>query len=135
MTNQPLHLFVLNRGSIQFPRYLIGNDHRWFWTGSGWTGIESNAVLFTDWNTVATEVQKLLLDHQVAGSTSIRSFVAPINLRLVGGDDCSLDHVRAWAFAAARLLMDHPVDGIGPGSNSLVISSINWDQLKEETGQ
>lgn len=131
MNNQPLHLSVLNRGNIQFPRYLIGNDHRWFWTGSGWTGIESEAVLFTDWNTVATEVQKLLLDHQVAESSSIRSFVAPINLQLVGGEHCSVDHVKAWAFGAARLLMDHPVDGAGPGSNSLVISSINWDQLRE----
>lgn len=131
MTKQPLHLSVLNRGSIQFPRYLIGNDHRWFWTGSGWTGTKSEAVLFTDWNTVANEVQKLLLDHRSAESSSIRSFVAPINLRLVGGDHCSLSDVRAWAFGAARLLMDHPVSGIGPGSDSLVINSINWDRLKE----
>ncbi|WP_442508355.1 hypothetical protein SH528x_007324 [Novipirellula sp. SH528] len=131
MSNPPLHLSVLNRGSIQFPRYLIGNDHRWFWTGSGWTGTESEAVLFTDWNIVATEVQKLLLDHRIAESTSIRTFVAPIKLRLVGGDHCSLSDVRAWAFGAARLLMDHPVDTVGPGSNSLVISSINWDRLKE----
>lgn len=131
MTKQPLHLSVLNRGNIQFPRYLIGNDHRWFWTGSSWTGIESDAVLFTDWNAVATEVQKLLLDHRIAESSSIRSFVAPINLRLVGGDQCSVTDLGAWAFGAARLLMDHPVDGVGPGSNSLVISSINWDQLKE----
>ena len=131
MTKQPLHLSVLNRGSIQFPRYLIGNGHLWFWTGLGWTGIESDAVLFTDWNTVATEVQKLLLDHRTTESAAIRTFVAPINLRLVGDDACSIQDMRGWAFAAARLLMDHPVSGIGPGSDSLVISSINWDQLKE----
>lgn len=130
MTNHPLHLSVLNRGSISFPRYLIGNDHLWFWTGSGWTGVESDAVLFTDWNVVATEVQKLLLDHRITESSSIRSFVAPIKLRLVGSDNCSLADLSSWAFGAARLLMDHPVDGCGLGS-SLVISSINWDQLRE----
>lgn len=78
MSNNSLHLSVLNRGTIQFPRYLIGNDFRWFYTGSGWTGIESKAALFTDWNMVATEVQKLLLEHQVSASSAIRTFVAPI---------------------------------------------------------
>jgi hypothetical protein len=131
MSNNPLHLSVLNRGTIQFPRYLIGNDYRWFWTGSGWTGIEKKAVLFTDWNTVAKEVQKLLLEHQVSESAAIRNFVAPIQLRLVGGIECTAEDVRAWAFCAARLLMDHPANGVGPGSNSLIISSINWDELKE----
>ncbi len=94
-------------------------------------GIEKQAVLFTDWNTVATEVQKLLLEHQVSESSSIRTFVAPIQLRLVGGIECTAEDVRAWAFAAARLLMDNPANGVGPGSNSLVISSINWDELRE----
>ncbi|APZ93361.1 hypothetical protein [Fuerstiella marisgermanici] len=131
MTKQPLHLSVLNRGSIQFPRYLIGNDHRWFWTGFDWTDTESNAQLFTDWNEVASEVQKLLLQNRIAEPSSIRSFVAPIKLRLVGGDHCSVADLSAWAFSAARLLMDHPADSVGPGSNSLVISSIEWDQLSE----
>lgn len=131
MTNQPLHLSVLNRGSIRFPRYLIGNDHRWFWTGSGWAGLEADALLFTDWNAAATEVQKLLLQHRVTEASTIRTFVAPIKLRLVGGDDCSLEDLSFWAFAASRLLMDHPVDGAGLSSDSLVISSINWDELRE----
>lgn len=105
MTNRPLHLSVLNRGGIEFPRYLIGKDHRWFWTASGWTGTESEAQLFTDWNVVATEVQKLLLDHRIAESSSIRSFVAPIKLRIVGGGRCFLADLSSWAFGATRLLM------------------------------
>lgn len=131
MSNQPLHLSVLNRGDIRFPRYLIGNDHRWFWTGAGWTGVESEGVLFTDWNAAAIEVQKLLLQHRVTEASTIRTFVAPIKLRLVGGDDCSIDDIKSWAFAAARFLMDHPIDAAGPSSDSLVISSSNWDELKE----
>ena len=124
-----LVLSLVSTGTPQHPRFMISDSSDKFWTGTDWTEHESDGCLFASVNDAGRAIQEILLAEY--GQKPMRRFVAPVCVDLYSETDVPLDQIRDWLVRVARLTVDAEQHGNGPVEESLGLTMIDWNKLRE----
>ena len=129
MNPTPPILSLIQKGTEQFPRYIIGKGDGFrnpvYWNAdlNEWTEDEASATTYAD-------IQRLLWDHYALLMESVKDYekhcyVAPIYLEIYG-DKPDLNKLREWLEKAVRIVVNTPEHGDGPdGSVGVVIADFS----------
>ena len=121
-----LVLSLIPIGHPDHPRFLIANQNKQFWTGTGWSDVEDHGLLFADEREIGNVATKILTAH--CGDKKVFRFTVPVEIEIRSDEPPSIEVVRAWLMRAVRLYVDYHqgqlVDGVG-------LVSLNLLGLKE----
>ncbi|MCZ2342655.1 MAG: hypothetical protein LC104_12825 [Bacteroidales bacterium] len=123
-------LSIIKKGSRGFPRVIVakGDEFRnpLYWTGSGWSAAEAEAMVFANANDASWVCHDVLM--LAVSNRPIHRFVAPIYIELYG-DKPKLADLKQWLERAMRIVVDTPKHGLGPkGTVGFVIADV--DEMK-----
>lgn len=127
MSNQRLPiLHVVQVGNNDFHRYQITDEQEHRWDGEQFNS--ENGVLFADHNVAATEVQEILKKN-FEGVKAVK-YVVPLYVEVFSNEPVHLNDVAEYLSKASRLYLNTTDHTNGP-NNSLVLSSIEWNGIKQ----
>jgi hypothetical protein len=128
---RPIILSVHPVGSPEYQQFGISDEWlRWYDGDGGWTEDQSRAALYAASNDACVEVQRLLLlDY---AQLPHKRYRAPVYLDLFCDHEIPEIEIKRWLHRVAKLLIDSPSHGNGPGvDGSLGLCRIEWSELKE----
>jgi hypothetical protein len=130
MSDEIPMLSIIKKGSRGFPRVIVakGDEFRnpLYWTGSGWSAAEAEAMVFANANDASWVCHDVLM--LAVSNRPIHRFVAPIYIELYG-DKPKLADLKQWLERAMRIVVDTPKHGLGPkGTVGFVIADV--DEMK-----
>jgi hypothetical protein len=115
MSDEIPMLSIIKKGSRSFPRVIVAKGDEFknplYWTGSGWSAAEAEAMVFVNANDASWVCHDVLM-LAVSNRPSYR-FVTPIYIELYG-DKPPLADLRRWLERAMRIVVDSPKHGLGP---------------------
>jgi hypothetical protein len=119
-------LSIIKKGSATFPRVIVAKGdefrNRAYWTGSGWSAEETEALVFANANDASWVCHDVLMES--VSDLPVHRFVAPIYIELYG-DKPKLADLRQWLERAMRIVVDSPRHGLGPkGTVGLIIADV-----------
>ena len=119
-------LSIIKKGSATFPRVIVAKSDEFrnplYWTGSGWSPEETEAMVFADANDASWVCHDVLM--LAVSNRPIHRFVAPIYIELYG-DKPRLADLRQWLERAIRIVVDTPKHGLGPkGTVGVIIADV-----------
>ena len=111
-------------GRPEFPRWVIRDSHRRFFTGAYWTPDRKQALLFANRSLAETECSKIQADN------TPQMFDAKVHLliEVQGNASLSLDEIKDYLSQHARLEIDGDEDS--PCSFVSVHTVIDWNSLQ-----
>ena len=111
-------------GRPEFPRWVIRDSHRRFFTGAYWTPDRKQALLFANRSLAETECSKIQADN------TPQMLEAKVNLliEVQGNASLSLDEIKDYLSQHARLEIDGDEDS--PCSFVSVHTVIDWNSLQ-----
>jgi len=123
-------LSIIKKGSATFPRVIVAKSDEFrnplYWTGSGWSAEEDEAMVFANANDASWVCHDVLM--LAVSNRPIHRFVAPIYIELYG-DKPKLTDLKRWLERAMRIVVDTPKHGLGPkGTVGFIIADV--DELK-----
>lgn len=126
MSNEIPLLSIIKKGSATFPRVIVakGDEFRnpLYWTGSGWSAEEDEAMVFANANDASWVCHDVLM--LAVSNRPIHRFVAPIYIELYG-DKPKLTDLKRWLERAMRIVVDTPKQGLGPkGTAGVIIADV-----------
>ena len=124
-----LILSLVATGTPEHPRFLIADPNENFWTGEDWSDEETDGCLFASVNDAGQTVQEILLAQH--GDKPMRRFVAPVYVDVFSDTNLTQDQIKEWLVKVARLTMDAEAHGNGPVDDSLGLTLIDWNKLRE----
>lgn len=106
---------IVKKGSEKFPRCIIAKADEYknpiYWTGSGWTAKEAEALVFADVNEACWVHHDMMLER--LQDRPVHRYVAPLYIEL-HGEKPKLSDVREWLEKAVRIVVNSPEHGLGP---------------------
>ena len=115
MSSEIPMLSIIRKGSKNFPRVVIAKCDAFrnpiYWTGSGWSEDETEAMVFANANDASWVCHDVLM--QAVSNRPVHRFIAPIFLEIYG-DKPKLADLRNWLEKAVRIVVDTPKHGLGP---------------------
>lgn len=129
-----MNLGVRVIGSEKFKRYKIVRDHdgvEEFWTGNGWS--REGGLLYHSERDLAPDYERLE-EEQTAGLPE-RLFVASVVIRVRSAQPFSLQSLKEYLSAAARLHLDTEEHGKGPVDGSTTFVEVVWNDTREVSPQ
>ncbi|MEZ5949127.1 MAG: hypothetical protein R3C12_07920 [Planctomycetaceae bacterium] len=115
MSDMPPIFSLIKRGCDKFPRFVIAKCDAFrnpiYWTGSGWSEDETEAMVFANANDASWVCHDVLM--QAVSNRPVHRFIAPIFLEIYG-DKPKLADLRNWLEKAVRIVVDTPKHGLGP---------------------
>lgn len=125
-----MFIFVHQLGSPDFPRYIISNTEGCFWDGEVWITEQSQALLYTDYHQICTDVEKLQIQRYLDKPES--RFSVPMEITLKSDKPATLEEIKKWMFKNLRIqLALDAQDSPGPSSDSLFLIQVDWNKLWE----
>jgi hypothetical protein len=115
-------------GTQQHLRYAVIDMTGRFWTGSGWSSRQRDAVLFACHSDAGHAAQRILLKH-FRRSPVYQQFVVPLEMRVFADTEVSPEELKAFAKKAVKLSALYPHHGTGPTPTSLVLPRLNWGRM------
>ena len=118
-------------GTAAHKRYMIVRDNGGVeerWNGKGWS--PARGVLYYTEQDMARDYEKLQIEQ--VSHLPERVFIAPVVIRVRAERDFTLQQLKEYLFAAARLHLDHE-NGQGPVPGSVVFLDIEWNEAMEIT--
>ena len=129
MDNERLPILRVVQIGNEFERYVIQDQRERVWTGNDFDS--HGAAVFAHHHHVATEAQTIL-KKSFEGLEPQRYFVPLLVEVYSHAGSVPLDQIAQYLSRAARLFMNTPEFGNGPG-DSLVLSRIEWQQIESGT--
>lgn len=119
-------LSIIKKGSATFPRVIVAKSDEFrnpaYWTGSGWSAEEDEAMVFANANDASWVCHDVLM--LAVSNRPIHRFVAPIYIELYG-DKPKLTDLKRWLERAMRIVVDTPKQGLGPkGTAGVIIADV-----------
>lgn len=125
MSNEIPMLSIIQRGSEDFPRYVVAKADAFrnpvYWNAGTrlWLEDEEKATVFADITQACWEHHDLLME--AVGDRPCHRYVTPLYIEIYG-DKPKLVDLRTWLEKAVRIVVDVPKHGIGPtGSVGILI--------------
>lgn len=126
MSDEIPMLSIIKKGSRGFPRVIVakGDEFRnpLYWTGSGWSAAEAEAMVFANANDASWVCHDVLM--LAVSNRPIHRFVAPIYIEIYG-EKPKLAALKQWLERAMRIVVDSPKHGLGPkGTVGVIIADV-----------
>lgn len=126
MSDEIPMLSIIKKGSTKFPRVIVAKSDEFrnplYWTGSGWSAAEAEAMVFANANDASWVCHDVLM--LAVSNRPIHRFVAPIYIELYG-DKPKLADLKQWLEQAMRIVVDSPMHGLGPkGTVGVIIADV-----------
>lgn len=123
-------LSIIKKGSATFPRVIVAKGDEFrnpaYWTGSGWSAEEDEAMVFANANDASWVCHDVLLE--TVGNRPCHRYLVPLIVELYG-DKPKLADLSQWLERAMRIVVDTPKHGLGPkGTVGFVIADV--DEMK-----
>ncbi len=123
-------LSIIKKGSATFPRVIVARSDEFrnplYWTGSGWSAEEDDAMVFANANDASWVCHDVLM--QAVSNRPVHRFVVPVHLEIYG-EKPKLTDLRKWLERAMRIVVDSPKHGLGPnGTVGVIIADV--DEMK-----
>lgn len=116
--NRPTIVSCCNR---KWPRYLIKDRKRGYWTGKNWTHVARDAQLYCKYQHAIKDLANLELKKPTA------EYKTSVNVDVFSDKPIDLDKLKDYLAEQAKLVLEKPApDG------ATVHVRINWDNLAEE---
>ena len=125
-----LYLSVVEGGVPAHPRYRVADGLGRFWTGTGWSNRQHDAVVFESNQQASFECQQLMMTDFM--DARVRRFRAPVYVDVFCDEGFTSEQLRTWLARAARLSVDYRGAGSGPLDGSLGVLQIEWGQIEEQ---
>lgn len=127
MSDEIPMLSIIKKGSAKFPRVIVakGDEFRnpLYWTGSGWSAEEDDAMVFANANDASWVCHDVLMES--VGDRPVHRFIAPIYIEIYG-EKPRLPDLRQWLERAMRIVVDTPKHGLGPkGTVGVIIADVD----------
>jgi hypothetical protein len=127
---QPVIPVVLAWGTPQHLRYVVYDTDGRFWTGSGWSSRQRDAVLFADHSDAGYAAQRILLKH-FRSSPVFQVFSVPLEMQVYSDTEIGPAELKDFAKKAVKLGALYADHGTGPRPDSLVLPRLNWRKLTQ----
>lgn len=119
-------LSIIKKGSATFPRVIVAKSDEFrnpaYWTGSGWSAEEAEAMVFANANDASWVCHDVLLE--TVGNRPCHHYLVPLIVELYG-DKPKLADLRQWLERAMRIVVDSPKHGYGPkGTVGVIIADV-----------
>jgi hypothetical protein len=113
---------------------MVGDQFNRMWTGEDWTLEESEGLMYANSNEACIQVQKLLMLEYM--QLPHKRYRAPVYIDLFCDHAVPEIEIKRWLHKVAKLLIDSPTHGNGPGpEGSLGLCRIEWSELEEVTSE
>ena len=130
MDRRPIFLSLHDMGTPEYPRWVISDCFLRFWTGTGWSATQREALLYTDANEACAEMQRLLMLEY--GNKPHTRYIAPVIVDVYSDKPVRKRDLQLWLSRSCRLLVNPPgKKSHGPMENSLGLVNIQWAELDE----
>ncbi len=126
----PVIPVVLAWGTPQHLRYVITDTSGRFWTGSGWSSRQRDAVLYAGHSDAGYAAQRILLQH-FRRSPVFQVFSVPLEMQVFSDVEISSDDFKQFAKKLVKLGALYADHGTGPTPGSLVLPRLNWRRLTQ----
>lgn len=126
---QQLPILTVVQTSDQFERFYIQDEKDRFWTGSEFQSGPQRPTLYADDFEVCSTVHRILKGY-FPDVEPVR-YVVPMVVEVFSHEPVHVSDIAQYLSGAARLQMDLPKHGNGPGS-SLVLPRIDWHRIERE---
>lgn len=119
-------LSIIKKGSAKFPRVIVAKSDEFrnplYWTGSGWSAEETEAMVYANANDASWVCHNVLLE--TVGNRPCHRYLVPLIVELYG-DKPKLADLRQWLERAMRIVVDTPKHGLGPkGTVGVIIADV-----------
>lgn len=108
-------LSIIKKGSATFPRVIVAKSDEFrnplYWTGSGWSAAEAEAMVFVNANDASWVCHDVLMES--VNDLPVHRFIVPIYIEIYG-EKPKLTDLRKWLEKAVRIVVDTPKHGLGP---------------------
>lgn len=126
MSDEIPMLSIIKKGSRGFPRVIVakGDEFRnpLYWTGSGWSAAEAEAMVFANANDASWVCHDVLMES--VSDLPVHRFILPIYIEIYG-EKPPLADLRQWLERAMRIVVDTPKHGLGPkGTVGVIIADV-----------
>ncbi len=121
-------VFLENRGTIAFPRYVITESGRSLWTGRRWGARGQRPLLFADVEEAARAAQLLLL-KEYEDAACIERYVVAIYVEVKSKAGIAPDDLKRWLRKAMSVTVANGNFGNGPTDDSLVLAHVDWGEF------
>jgi len=121
---------VLAWGSPHHLRYVVSDTSGRFWTGSGWSSRQRDAVLFADHSDAGNAAQRILLRH-FRRSPVFQVFSVPLEMQVFSDAEIGSDELKDFAKKLVKVGALYANHGTGPTPGSLVLPRLNWRKLTQ----
>ena len=115
MSDEIPMLSIIKKGSATFPRVIVAKGDQFrnplYWTGSGWSAEEDDAMVFANANDASWVCHDVLMES--VSDLPVHRFIAPIYIEIYG-EKPPLAALRQWLERAMRIVVDSPRHGLGP---------------------
>ena len=117
-------------GTKQHLRYAVTDTSGRFWTGSGWTTRQRDALLYSGHHDAALAARNILL-RQFRRHTVFQQFVVPLEMQVFADAEVTPGELKDFAKKAVKLSALYADHGTGPRPGSLVLPRLNWRKLTQ----
>ena len=126
MSSEIPMLSIIRKGSKNFPRVIVAKSDEFrnplYWTGSGWSAEEDEAMVFANANDASWACHDVLM--QAVSNRPRHRYLVPLIVELYG-DKPKLADLRQWLERAMRIVVDSPKHGLGPkGTVGVIIADV-----------
>lgn len=104
--------------------FLRDGNNYWNDIAATWSTNPKDATLFADASKISDKQRELML--QIPGE--VQNFVAPLFVEVKDSERVDLASLKAWLAQAVQVWMNSTY-GTGPSDDSMVMLSLNWDEL------
>ncbi len=130
MSNKIPLLSIIKKGSRNFPRLIVAKCDEFrnpiYWTGSGWSAAEADAMVFANANDASWVCHDVLMES--VSDRPVHRFIVPLIVE-VHGEKPPMADLRRWLEKAMRIVVDSPKHGHGPkGTVGFIIADV--DEMK-----
>ncbi len=126
-------VFVENRGTPAFPRYIVTESSGRVWTGLRWGTRAQRPVLFADVEEAA-KVAQVLLQSEYKDASYVERHVVPIYIEVRSKKGIAPDDVKRWLRQAMSVTVAYGDVGNGPTDDSLVLLHVDWSEFFQVSG-
>jgi len=125
-----LPILTVVQTSDQFERFYIRDEKDRLWTGGEFQPGPQRPTLYADDFEVCSTVHRILKGY--FPDVEPFSYVVPMVIEVYSHEPLPMSEVAQYLSRTARLQMNLPQNGNGPG-NSLVLPRIDWHRMEQES--
>lgn len=114
---------VVQRGSEEWPRFVVRDGRCRFWTGSTWSDQEAEALLFDEQHRAMKAALELTL------GSKLRHFITTVDVFVEGDEPITIEQLRRFLEANCFVWLGN--DGSDPAFEKLRVDvDVDWDELE-----